>query len=162
MFNQIDLDKEHFEWPKRSFQSETVALPDFSYFSPLARDAVQSSPPWKKKRTSQSRHTERYFSFTFWTHCSKMTLDNSCCCSGSLTGISGAWSDRSWSTHDTGRSGWNSELLIPLPVPHPVLICLLIYNRHRDVGAIPLETESCRLLMRYLEGSATPSGRTRE
>ena len=53
-------------------------------------------------------------------------------------------------------------MLIPLPIPHPVMICLLIYNRHRDIGAIPLDSESCRLLVRFLEGSATPSSRTKE
>jgi hypothetical protein len=66
---------------------------------------------------------------------------------------------KSVTVSEPSRAGWNSELLIPLPVSHPVLICILIYNRHRDVGAIPLESESCRLLIRFLEGSVTLSRR---
>jgi hypothetical protein len=53
MFTQSDLDREPFEWPQRAFQPAVIPLPDFSYFSPLGRDAANSSPPWKKKRTTQ-------------------------------------------------------------------------------------------------------------
>ena len=79
----------------------------------------------------------------------------------SVNRTSGSWAAKMHLVRED-RSGWNCELLTPLPIPHPVLICLLIYNRHRDVGAIPLESESCRLLLRWLEGSATPSVRTKE
>ena len=72
----------------------------------------------------------------------------------------------SWKEHTNSVSanhpGGNFELLIPMPIPHPVLICLLIYNRHRDVGAITLESESCRLLLRYIQGSTTLSSHTKE
>lgn len=80
----------------------------------------------------------------------------------SLSGGVATWMGKSTPISESSRAGWNSELLVPLPVPHPVLICILIYNRHRDVGAIPLESESCRLLIRYLEGSVTPSSRMKE
>ncbi len=73
------------------------------------------------------------------------------------TGIRGSASGGDSNRHQTiGRC----DLLIPLPVPHPIIICLLIYNRHRDIGAIPLESEACRILIRYLEGGAN-AGSTR-
>ncbi|XP_046650573.1 uncharacterized protein LOC124341686 isoform X1 [Daphnia pulicaria] len=136
MFTQSDLDSEPFEWPQRAFQPAVVPLPDFSYFSPVGRDAANSSPPWKKKRTTQVHGH-----------------------SGRLSEGVASWMGKSVTVSEPSRAGWNSELLIPLPVSHPVLICILIYNRHRDVGAIPLESESCRLLIRFLEGSVTLSRR---
>lgn len=52
MFCQAELDGEPFEWPQKVLPLVAPVLPDFSCFSPLARDAINSSPPWKKKRTS--------------------------------------------------------------------------------------------------------------
>uniref|UniRef100_A0A0P5JHB7 Uncharacterized protein n=1 Tax=Daphnia magna TaxID=35525 RepID=A0A0P5JHB7_9CRUS len=135
MLTQSDLDSEPFEWPQRAFQPAAVCLPDFYLFTPLGRDAANSSPPWKKKRMQMHGHSKR------------------------LSEGVASWMGKSVIVSEPSRAGWNSELLVPLPVSHPVLICILIYNRHRDVGAIPLESESCRLLIRYLEGSVTLSRR---
>jgi len=134
LFIETEIDMP-FEWPLRAFPSRIIALPDVSFFSPMSRDAVNVSPPWKKnKKTSSHQQPKRLLE---------------------------SWKEltSSVSAHHLGGS---FELLIPLPIPHPVLICLLIYNRHRDVGAITLESESCRLLLRYIQGSNTLSSHTKE
>lgn len=123
-----------FEWPLRAFPSRIISLPDVSFFSPMSRDVANMSPPWKKKKTTGHQQPKRLLE---------------------------SWKEQSNPVSDHHLGG-NFELLIPLPIPHPVLICLLIYNRHRDVGAISLESESCRLLLRYIQGSTTLSSHKKE
>ncbi|CAG0891043.1 unnamed protein product [Darwinula stevensoni] len=44
------------------------------------------------------------------------------------------------------------KLMIPLPIPHPVLICALIYNRDNE-ESVPLESRICQHIMADLERS---------
>lgn len=59
MFTQSDVDSEPFEWPQRAFQPAVACMPDFYLFTPLGRDAVNSSPPWKKKRIQTHDNSKR-------------------------------------------------------------------------------------------------------
>ena len=163
MLSQSELDSggmgEPCEWPLRSLlpTSQAAQLPDLSCFSPLARDAaVHSSPPWKKKRTHQQQSAStaagRFFTGDGWEADEKMKNKSS-----AGPGFSfGRDPSNSASVSGSYPAGWHCQLLVPLPIPHPILICLLIYNRHRDVGAIPLESDACRIFIRYLEGSRLP------
>ena len=68
MFTEANCSEARCEFPGQNFPSQLVSLPDFSYFSPLARDAVHSSPPWKKKRTPQQRERCAHSAFSVFYH----------------------------------------------------------------------------------------------
>lgn len=140
-----------------SFSNNTTAR--YILLQPIGTRRSTQQPPMEKEADTPKFSTVNTLCF-IWYFC--LTLINYCNLLSRFSGNGSLWKENPSAEHEASRSNWSCELLIPLPIPHPVMICLLIYNRHRDVGAIPLESESCRLLVRYLEGSATPSARTKE
>ncbi|XP_026470656.1 uncharacterized protein LOC113374909, partial [Ctenocephalides felis] len=58
-----------------------------------------------------------------------------------------------WKTRNSPRKTYMAEkLLIPLPVPHPVVIAITIHNRDSE-QPIPIDSDICREIMRAVEDS---------
>lgn len=59
-----------------------------------------------------------------------------------------------WKTSSAVRKQYMAEkLLIPLPVPHPVVIAVTIHNRDSEQQPIPIDSDVCREIMRAVEDS---------
>lgn len=51
------------------------------------------------------------------------------------------------------------KMTIPLPLPHPVQIAMVAYNREAE-EPIPLESEGCRNILKIIEESVRPTAPT--
>lgn len=62
-------------------------------------------------------------------------------------------SRRSLSWKKNVKKSYNEKLFIPLPLPHPVQISIIIYNRETE-DPIPMETDLCQEILKVIIYSA--------